>query len=152
MALSTVQLESLLRRNPITKRYFIGVYPSCIYPRSRKKMYCFITNTDDHEEGGEHWNGFFVRDKTLYFFDSFGRSPNDDTLPHSYRDIVLRFKNVKYFPHCLQSFDSFTCGYYCIHFLLLFSMGLDFQSLMNEYSFDTQGNDLHVLNVIKSII
>ena len=88
MALSTVQLESLLRRNPITKRYFIGVYPSCIYPRSRKKTYCFITNTDDHEEGGEHWNGFFVRDKTLYFFDSFGRSPNDDTLPHSYRDIV----------------------------------------------------------------
>ena len=53
----------------------------------------------------------------------------DETLPHSYRDIILNFNHVRYFANQIQSFDSFTCGYYCIHFLVIFSVGLDFKNL-----------------------
>ena len=156
MALSSSHLQSILKREPSTSRYFIGVFPSCLVNPSifpRKKQFCFITNTDNHERGGDHWNGFYIRDGVLYFFDSFGRSPRDMTLPHSYRDILLNFKRVEYFNKQIQPFDSFTCGYYCIHFLILFSMGLNFKHLEEEFNFENrQENDLHVLNVIDSIL
>ena len=156
MALSTLQLNQILTQEPSIRRYFIGTFPSCLVnPKClpRRRQFCFVTNTENHESSGEHWNAFFVRDKTLYFFDSFGRSPSDETLPHSYRDILLKFDNVKYLNKQIQPFDSFTCGYYCVHMLLVFSMGLDFSNFMEEYNvLKKQENDFHVLNVIDSII
>ena len=69
MALSTQQLDSMLKQEPMTKRYFIGVFPSCFINQVSlpRRNHCFITNTDNHESSGEHWNAWFVRDGILYF-------------------------------------------------------------------------------------
>ena len=153
MALSTTNINDILWANPYTKRYFIGTFPSCgVKKLPKKKIFAFVTNTDDHSKPGTHWNSWFVRGDTVYFFDSFSRSPMDKSFPHNYRDIVLQFKKFSYFNVRLQSYDSFTCGYYAIHHILLFSLGLNFKDLRDEYSRDTNKNDIAVLKIIKSII
>jgi hypothetical protein len=153
MALSTNHINKILWNNPYTKKYFIGTYPACrVEKLPKKKIYAFVTNTDHHSKSGAHWNSWFVRDETVYFFDSFSRSPMHESFPHDYKDIVLKFKKFAYFNVQVQSFDSFTCGFYVIHHILVFSLGLDFKDLSKEYGKNTQKNDLTVMNIIKSIV
>ena len=86
------------------------------------------------------------------FFDSFGRSPLDSMFPHDYSDILLNFKKFRFFKKQLQPLDGITCGYYCIHFILHLSLGLSIDSFGEEYSNDTNENDVIVLKIVKSII
>ncbi len=153
-SLTTGHINSILKGNAMTKPYFIGTFPSCmIGPLPRRKEYCFITNTDNHESSGTHWNSWVVKDKIIYFFDSFGRSPLHAAFPHDYRDILLMFNNnFQYFDKQIQPIDSFTCGYYCIHFIMIFSIGLDLNNFSSEYSSDTNKNDIIVMNIIRSIV
>ena len=75
-----------------------------------------------------------------------------ESFPHDYKDIVLKFKKFTYFNARVQSFDSFTCGFYVIHHILIFSMGLGFKDFSADYSRDTNENDMNVMKIIKSII
>ena len=155
MALNNQQLDVILKGNVYTKRYFYGSMPACRavqIPKRRK--FTFITNTDNHSNGGRHWNAWAVDNGKVYFFDSFGRSPMDNTFPHVYKDIVLNFKSFSFFNRQVQTVgpESFTCGYFCIHFILNFSIGLDMTDLLKDYTVDTKKNDVIVLNIIKSII
>ena len=153
MALNTQHIDKILTKSHVTNRFYIGTSPSCLVEiPSRRRTFAFITNTSHHMDPGSHWNGWFVRNKTLYFIDSFGRSPLHISFPHEIRDILLKFKNVKYFKKQIQSFDSFCCGYFCIHFIFLFSLGLDFKNFASEYLDNTNENDITVIRNIKSII
>lgn len=152
MALSTLHLDSILKGNDISKRYYLGTYPSCLVSIPRRRRYSFITNTDNHSSSGGHWNAWFINDGTLYFLDTYGRSPYHETFPHDYRDILLKFEHVEYFKYRIQPFDTSTCGYYCIHFLLLLSLGLNLDDFKEYYSSDTYENDLIVINKIKLLV
>ncbi len=153
MALNTNHINTILKANPYTRRHFIGTFPCCaIEILPKKKIYSFITNVDHHSDSGTHWNAWVVKDKTVFFFDSFGRSPFHPSFPHDYQDILLKFKSFKYFKRQIQSINSFTCGYFCIHFVLNFSLGLDIGSFSSDYKNDTNKNDIVVMKIIQSIV
>ena len=59
-ALSTIQLNDILMKNPVTKKGYIGTFPGCVIPSTKSKGYSFITNTDLHHDRGEHWNAWVV--------------------------------------------------------------------------------------------
>ena len=149
--LSTFDIDIILKGNGVTKSYFIGTYPSCITPRSRKKNYAFITNIDEHNMPGQHWNAWFVEGQTVTFFDSFGRHWDDDTLPAHYRDIVEPFERVKYSNRRVQGWDSFACGYFCIHFIYVLSLGLEYDDFLDDYTKDFEKNDKIVFEFYNSI-
>ena len=118
--MNTLDLNSILLSNPVTKRFFLGTYPACITPKTNKKFYTFITNTDDHDESGEHWNAWVVNNNNAMFFDSYGRNPR----LLNYHDVVTNFNQVKFTTKCLQDFNSQSCGLFCIHFLYIMSLKL----------------------------
>ncbi len=118
--MNTLDLNNILLANPVTKRFFLGTYPACITPETNKKFYTFITNTDTHDESGEHWNAWVVNNDSVTFFDSYGRSPH----LLNYYDVVKKFNHVKYTTKCLQDVNSQTCGLFCIHFLYTMSLKL----------------------------
>ena len=60
--------------------------------------------------------------------------------------------NFRYFDKQIQPIGSYTCGFYCAHFILIFSMGLDLNSFSAEYLKDTNENDIIVTKIIQSII
>jgi len=149
--LSTLEINRILEENTVTKKYYTGTYPSCIALRTKKKTYAFVTNTDEHDKTGQHWNAWFVEGEKIAFFDSFGRDWEDATLPKHYRDIVEPFEQITYSTSRVQGWDSVACGFFCIHFLYVKSLGLDYEDFLNEYTNDFEKNNNIVYEFYKSI-
>ena len=152
MSLSTEQLNAILMTNEVTKKYFLGSYPACIYPSTNNSVYSFITNTDNHNLQGTHWTAWFVRDGVLSFFDSFGRSFSHPDFPDYYKKIAKQFKEVEYSTVQIQSLDSWTCGYFCMNFIYSKSLGFEYKDFITDFSNILHVNDYIVLNFINSII
>ena len=149
--LTTIQLNDVLMNNPVTKKHYIGTFPGCVIPAVKSKKYSFITNTDLHDQRGEHWNAWMVQGQKVLFFDSFGRDPSDSTFPGIYKELLNGFKILNYTKTRVQNFTSSTCGYYCIHFIYLLSLGLDFEFFLNEYTDDFMKNDIAVIDFVNSL-
>ena len=149
--LTTIQLNDVLMNNPVTKKYYIGTFPGCVIPAVKSKKYAFITNTDLHDQRGEHWNAWMVQGQKVLFFDSFGRDPSDSTFPGIYKELLNGFKILNYTKTRVQNFTSSTCGYYCIHFIYLLSLGLDFKFFLNEYTDDFRKNDIAVIDFVNNL-
>ena len=149
--MDTNELNSVLFGNSATKRYYIGAFPACEIPCTKRRKYCFITNTDRHNEAGEHWNSWFVCGNKLYFFDSFGRDPQDKNFPHEYNDFIQKFNVVEYTKTSIQTHESSLCGLFCVHFVFVMSFGLSFKYFLSEYYNNLKLNDDVVVKFINSI-
>ena len=67
--LRTEDLNKILEANPVTRRSYLGTFPACVFPNTRKKVYSFISNTSDHlDSKGEHWVGWFVNGNTVSYY------------------------------------------------------------------------------------
>jgi hypothetical protein len=150
-ALTTKELNDALYSNDITSRVFRGVHPACIEPKTVKEYYSFITNTHTHEKSGEHWNSWIVDKDTVFFFDSFGRGPTNQTLPFFYSDFVSKFKYVVSIRSPVQGLYSNACGYFCAHYIYLVLAGFTTQHFLNDYTRDFEKNDKIVSSIFYSI-
>ena len=146
-SLTTLELDELLKNNTVTKKYFLGTFPACMSPLTTRKKYSFLTNTDEHNKGGIHWCAWMVDGDEITFFDSFGRHPKDPAFPRHFSEIMKNFK-LRYSNIQLQDFRSNACGYYCIHFLYILSLGLDLDYMFYDYSSDFKKNDTVVYNLV----
>ena len=146
--LSTQELDAVLKSNAVTKKSFLGTFPACMIPKTRRTFYSFITNSEEHDESGEHWNAWIVERTTLTFFDSFSRDPTDPQFPEHYREIIKNFDTVRYVSRRIQSLKSVFCGHFCIHFIYIMSLGLDVESFLEDYSKKYSRNDDIVLSII----
>ena len=75
----------------------------------------YICNLDDLGSKGTHWTSFYVQDKHVVYFDSFGLSP-----PKS----IVKFcknKSISYSADQIQHIKSDACGYYVIAFIQNFN-------------------------------
>ena len=152
-ALTTKELDFVLKNNEVTKNFFIGTFAACHAPSYKgERVYSFITNTDVHDLTGTHWNSWFVKDNKIVFFDSFGRSPDDPSFPHEYIDIINGFNIIEYSRTRLQGQFTSTCGFYCIHFIYTLSLGLEIKDFISDYFNNYAVNDSVVLNFVDSII
>ena len=138
--LNTVELDGLLYANSITKQTFVGTHPACIYPRTTKVFYSFISNTQTHEQSGEHWNAWIVNGDTVIFFDSFGRDPRSNVFPEYYKYFINMFHDIYWVKTRVQHRSSVMCGYFCIHFIHLLSAGFGVSDFLCEYSYDLTKN------------
>jgi hypothetical protein len=81
----------------------------------------FIINTAKHDKPGEHWQGIYITEDSVEFYDSYGDKPDRSVI----RDIknkleewqvptMMKFKvnNV-----AGQKDDTDTCGYFAMRFL-----------------------------------
>ena len=144
MALSTLHINKILKEFPLTKDKFVGTFASCEYDKlPANGQFGFITNDQHHLLPGGHWNAWWVDDEEVTFFDSFSRSPLD--FGHDYKHILRRFNRFKYVNKNLQAVDSKVCGYYCIHFILLMSVGFSVDCMLRDYSSNTKENDMYVV-------
>ena len=151
--LKTEDLNRILRKNSVTKNIYLGAYPACIYPKTTKKRYAWISNTDTHGEKGKHWVCWFVNDNKICFFDSFGRHPDDLTLPTNFKTYFHKFNVTQFSERRIQKWNSVTCGYFCIHFIYVLSLGLNYETFLNEYSeTNRKFNDFFVVDFVNSII
>ena len=149
-ALTNKDLNDVLFKNPVTKRYYVGTFPACLFPViSERSM--FITNTDQHDLSGQHWNAWIVDGDNLIFFDSFGRSPLDETLPKQYHYFTKKYKKYQYVKFRVQDWQSNMCGYFCVHFLYVLALNLEIKHFLSDYTTNFDDNDRIVSNIFHSI-
>ena len=148
--ISTTDINHILYENAVTRRYFVGTFPACMAPKTRRKLYTFITNSEEHDKAGEHWNAWRVKNQDIIFFDSFSRAPTHPTFPSYYSDIISNFDNVYFVSKRVQSITSEFCGIFCIHWIYIMSLGLDCESFLSDYTPDYVKNDVIVKNIVKS--
>ena len=145
-------VDRILKNNSITKRHYIGTFPACMFPDTNRERYSFISNTQEHNEPGDHWVGWFIRDGKVTFMDTYGRAPDDETFPHYFSDFIEKFDNVEFSRVKIQSISSQLCGYFCIQFVYIMSLGLDIDAFIKEYTTDTLVNDILVYDFVQSIL
>ena len=110
---------------------FRGVYPADMLPSapSDNESHAYVVNTDNSNEPGKHWVGFFFpRFGHPEYFDSYGLIP---LIPHFYDFLGDRdffFNNVT-----LQAPFSNVCGQYCIFFIIGRISGISFETLMKLF-------------------
>ena len=106
-----------------------------------------VVNTQSENQEGEHWLAmYFDKNRFCEFFDSFGLGPDYYNLELYVKTFAsdLHFNNSQ-----LQSYDSDTCGYYCIHFILLKSRGFSLLEIVSMFDKeDLKNNDNIIRNVI----
>lgn len=141
--MTTNSISNILRDDPFTKTNFIGVFPRDQLPSIKYYPVSFVINTDPSYKVGEHWLGFFFdRDKTCYFFDSFGNSPEYFNLGK----YTKRFANsVEYNDDQIQGFFTNTCGHYVVFFILMINRGFSIKNIVacfNLKNFDL--NDFRI--------
>ena len=120
LPMNTLEINSILRQNPKTKKIYRGCFPSNKLPRCRFWPCAMVANFDEHNKPGSHWVVIFAPNKyRAYFFDSLG---TDGVLP------IKRYlnRNFAYVTHMRKKFQkprSSVCGQYAIFFVYILASG-----------------------------
>jgi hypothetical protein len=126
--MNSIQIDSILKRNCHTKKYFKGVYSSNNIPLLEKYPHCFIANTDKKGTRGEHWVAFFVNnEKNIEYFDSYAAEPNEDITKYLSNFLEIKMNNYK-----IQSPFSDSCGHFCVYFIFNRCIGINFREIIKN--------------------
>jgi hypothetical protein len=140
-------IETLLKKNPLTKKYFQGVYPcdkvgNNYYPTKKKKMQLFIVNLDPSYKSGSHWVALLLKEKGKnVYFDSYGLPPNN-----KYFKKLLK-NNYVYSRKKVQHPLSTTCGQWCMYFVWEKSKDKNLKQMLKFFGKDFLAND-HIVNLL----
>ena len=146
--MNSLQIDSILSKNRLSKKCYKGVYGSDNIKNFHSYPYAIVVNTQKINQPGEHWVGMYVKnDNLLEYFDSFGDPPNNDI-----EKFTKNFKNVKQNKIKLQSDFDNSCGSHVIYFLIKRCSGESFDSIIsslrNPYS--DASVKLFVYNLVKT--
>ena len=88
---------------------FYGVYSRNNLPKLKDGT-C-VTKLDEFKPIENHWIALYVYTENVTYFDNFGV----EHIPKEIR-IFIGDKNVKTNIYRMQTYDSITCGYFCVGF------------------------------------
>ena len=90
---------------------FNGVFSGDNLPNSIKSG-AYVINLDEYHDIGTHWVAFYVYNKTIIYFDSFGV----EHIPREIMKFITRKKIITNI-YRIQAYDSIMCGYFSIGFI-----------------------------------
>jgi hypothetical protein len=106
---------------------FKGVFMSDELNKIRKsKNMSFIMNYDKSHETGSHWVGIYVKNGTVYYFDSFG-IPVHQSVMNYFKDTDILYNNIQH-----QDVEEVICGSLAISFIKLMDSGMKFNDIIKN--------------------
>lgn len=130
--MNTLQINTILKKNLKTRKFFRGVFASDTLPKILSKPAIVIANTDSSNLPGTHWVAFYFNSKgNAEYFDSSGQ------YPHKKEFITFLRRNSKRFTfnkHQLQGQFSNTCGHYCMVYSLYKSSNKTLKQFQKKFS------------------
>ena len=133
----------------LPSKNWAGIFPSDKIPFSicRNCDFGIICNTDSSQQKGEHWIAIFLPEYGVpEYFDSFGGPPNVKIFSDFLSNGEYIYNSVQ-----IQSDDGFTCGHYCIFFLLCRFIGIRYYDIMSFFTMDLAINDQYVFEFVKNV-
>lgn len=131
--MNTSQINKILKRNPITRKTYVGCFAADQIPLVTVYPACMCVNTAPHISEGEHWVAFYIASPCeLEYFHSLGVWP-----PPSYH-IVRYLENysllLKNSDDTVPLQDPFAeaCGAHVCFFLYSRCKGRSFWSIVDK--------------------
>ena len=139
-------IEEILKRDPITNKYFLGVFARNELPQNFSYPACFVLNTEDRTKSGEHWLAIHYNENGYCnFFDSYGLPPAYYKLETYLKKTSSRWTwNMKR----VQGLSQY-CGFYCVFYLLLKCRGRS-DEFFEKFNSNLNQNDTFISNQIKN--
>ena len=129
--MNTKQLWNALCFNPVTNKYFDGIYSSDTLKDIVDKPELIICNTDPSNKPGEHWVLFFFNNNSVDFFDSLGRDIN--YYGSVFLDFIANFSdNYKQCLERMQPIESDLCGQYCLYYAFAACNGFSMEEIVHN--------------------
>ena len=144
----------LLKNNPHSEKYFIGIGFSDSKLKIKDYPALTILNTDSSSGPGEHWCvAFFPKKQKCEYFDPFGMQPR---VKNSHDLTPILFQNgakiIEYNKRKVQSIQEGTCGQHCVYFAILRSRGISMQTILKYYYTNNETlNDRKVSDFVKEL-
>ena len=136
------QLKNILKSDIMTKHSFQGVYASDQLKQISKPTQLpasYIINEDPATKSGSHWVALYIdKNKHVEYFDSYGKLPIKPI--ETFLRRLSREPNT-YNSKQLQSFETQTCGPFCIFYLLQREQGFTLEKMIQMY-FTTNASKL----------
>ena len=107
---------------------FNGVFSRDNLPNSIKNG-AYVINLDEYHDIGTHWVAFYVNNKTIIYFDSFGV----EHIPREIMKFIARKKIITSI-YRIKAYDSIMCGYFCIGFINFMFNGKSLTDYTNLFS------------------
>lgn len=126
--MNTLDIFSILSKDPYCKKHFLGVFPSDKLPQYLPYHCSFVVNADKSTLPGSHWFSVHKRGRECYVFDSFGRLPrflHNYCLKHS---LTVTYNSVAH-----QKNNEITCGGFCVYVLCELARGKTFKSIVKTF-------------------
>ena len=117
------QINQIASHHSHTKPTYAGVYSADNLPIIEKtnKPWFIIANKDPGNSPGSHWVVLFNNiDGTIDYFCSLGEKPDGDILSYLEKSKYYHAPTIRY-----QSNSSSACGYMCLYYADLRSIGYD---------------------------
>jgi hypothetical protein len=144
--MNSSEIYNILSRDPISARYFTGVFPSDKAPHITQFPTTLVLNTDKHDEKGAHWLAIYIQDNsTVEFFYSYGLPP--ETYGKDITRFVNKYPNIRWNKIVMQSLTSNVCGQYCIYFILRRCQGLCMKFIIHQLA--GKKNDFRIFQFVK---
>lgn len=146
----TDKIESYIKRDRFAKMHFLGVFARDKLPEINHYPVSVVINTDPSYLPGQHWVAFYIdKNKKCSFFDSFGQKPSYYGLE---KYLKINCRKLNFNKKQLQGRSSYTCGYYCVYFVVLMSRGLCLEKIINVFSEKYFSfNDFMIQKLIKDL-
>ena len=127
---------------------FVTVCPVSELILDRNGIY--VVNTDN--DRGRHWIVFMVTDKTVEFFDSFGRDPRFIQNGHMFMNSIRKTKKTLIVTSkLLQHQTSNVCGWYCLAYAYVRVKMHSVQRFYDMFTSDLHRNDRFVMYLVKKL-
>lgn len=128
---------------------FLGVFSRDNLPKITSFPCSLIMNTDPENKPGQHWVAIYINENEFgTYFDSYGYAP----LNREFEIFLNNYcKSWTFNPIMLQGFNSYTCGEFCVLFVLLMSMGFGLLDIIHLFSTDFKTNDKIVKEIFKNL-
>jgi hypothetical protein len=149
----SIHIDSILRKNKITKNYYIGCFASDQIPKVNPEKFptCFVLNTDESTRPGEHWIALFLTSPLhVEYFDSLGQWPPISEKIHQF---------LSQFPHLVHNGDikvqsdlSSSCGEHVIYFIHMRCKGHSFKEILKRLTSTKTKPDILVKNFLKHLL
>lgn len=126
--MNTYELEEYMLSDPFIRRYYGGVIAADQLPLIVHKPSIFIVNTDPISLPGEHWIVLFMS-TVCEHFDSAGMKPRDEFENY----LTAKGPTYMYNDKRVQSFDTETCGLFCLFYCYFRCRGYKFKEIMDMF-------------------
>jgi len=146
----TTELYDIFKKSSFSK-YFDGVYPSDLIPKTLKVNHFIVCNIDDSSQVGSHWYVVYRHNLcTIEIFDSLGVTEQKKiflTQKFNFAPVTKLKCNIT----ALQSKESLNCGLFCLYFIhnRLYNKDLGYSELLQEIFLSPSNNEVLVTNFYK---